>query len=214
MRNSAPEPVVSDIQTTQLSLCPQMLAGQHSCGDRDWPQYPTGERYQCYQRVTSLFEEINSAAIDTSAKDLGLWLSKHKEALRCCEALLMCSLCRVKPAHMVILALLADRLIIMCDEVISTFLSTWAGNMNYNINGPQDGAWLVCVGSFEIDSPLEWGALISNMLAIQLRKFGSLMVQFQNLLWNIECELVRTKADLIQNQISTLLAKISAPQPD
>ncbi|KAI1191860.1 hypothetical protein F5B17DRAFT_381267 [Nemania serpens] len=214
VRNSALEPVFSDIQTTRLPLCPQTVAGQHNCGNHDCLYYQSQKLCHCFQTVGFLFQEIDSGTVDTSAKDLGSWLSRYREALRCCEALLLCSLHRVKPDHMGFLGLLADRLMIMCDEAISIYMSTWTGNINHNINSHQDGAWLVYIGSFEIDSPLEWRTLISTILAIQLRRLGALMVQFKNLLWYIEAESVREKADLIQSQISALLEKISPPPPD
>ncbi|KAI1198373.1 hypothetical protein F5X97DRAFT_323525 [Nemania serpens] len=210
MRVSALEPVVSDVQTARLPPCP------HACCGRDWLQYQTEEPCQCFQSVVYLFQEIHSGAIDLSAKDLGAWLSSYKEALRCCEALLMCSLCRVKAEYMLILGLLADRLIIMCDEAISAYLSTWAGNANgeINLNSAKDGAWVVYVDNFEINSLLEWRTLISTLLTIQLRRLDALMAQFKNSLWEIEGNSVCTRAESIQSQISALLERINQAQPD
>ncbi|KAI1108116.1 hypothetical protein F5Y14DRAFT_109693 [Nemania sp. NC0429] len=211
--NLALKPIISDIQPIRLPPCPQIIAGQDSFDYNDL-LYQTPEPCHCFRSIVFVFEEINSGAIETSAKDFGSWLSKYKEALRCCEAMLMCSLCRIRREYMGILILLADRLVTMCDEVVSTYLSIWAGNISCSINGPQASSQLVCVGSLEIDSPIEWHTLVSTMLAMQLRRLSDVMVQSKSLLWCIEGELARRKADTIQNRILVLLDKINSPQAD
>ncbi|KAI3338263.1 hypothetical protein F4824DRAFT_90808 [Ustulina deusta] len=211
-RNPVSEPITSDIQTSPLSIPPQTVTGQYGHDDCDWLQSQTCEPCQCLQRVVFLLEELDSEAIGTNVKELGPWLSRHKEALRCSEALLMCPLCQAKPEHMTILAFLTDKLIAMCDNVVSAYLLTMEGDINHRIMAHKDGAWLVLVGNFEIDSPHEWSALVRTMLVMQLRGLDALMARFKDLLQSIGGEGVRRKADSTQSRILLLLEKLDPPQ--
>ncbi|KAI0454851.1 hypothetical protein F5B21DRAFT_524215 [Xylaria acuta] len=209
--NLTSEPIISDIQTTPLSFPPQSVTGQHGPDDSYWLHSQTHEPCQCLQRVVFLLEEIDSEAVDTNVKELGPWLSRHKEALRCSEALLMCPLCQAKPEHMTILAFLTDRLMAMCDDIVSAYLMNLAGSANHNMMGPKDGVW---VGGFEIESPYEWSAVVSTMLVMQLRGLETLMVRFKDVLRSIGGEGVRRRADSTQGRISALLEKLGPSQQD
>ncbi|KAI1171767.1 hypothetical protein F4777DRAFT_590971 [Nemania sp. FL0916] len=215
-RNPGFESLIPEIQKSPLSLTPPATADQHgSVDDRYWLPHQALEPCQCLQRVVFLLEEIDSEGADMNVKELGSWLSRHKEALRCSEALLKCPLCQAKPENMTILAFLTDRLIAMCDEVVSAYVSALTGNVNHNSMGPKDGAWLVLVGSFEIDSPQEWSVLVSTMLDMQLRGLEAMVAQFQDLLRSTGGgEGARRKADLTRNRITGLLEKLGRPQRD
>ncbi|KAI0400177.1 hypothetical protein F4802DRAFT_506485 [Xylaria palmicola] len=214
--NPVSEPIISDIQTSPLSTPPQAGSSQHSTDDGYWLPAQALEPCQCLQRVVFLLEEIDAEAVNPSVKEIGSWLSRHKEALRCSEALLTCLLCQAKPEHMTILAFLTDRLIAMCEDVVAAYLSTLAGaaGHGHGLAGPKDGAWLVWVGNFEIDSPQEWSAVVSTMLVMQLRALDGLMAQFRDLLRSIGGEGVRRKADATQGRVSALLEKLSPPLRD
>ncbi|KAI0538749.1 hypothetical protein GGR58DRAFT_283967 [Xylaria digitata] len=199
------ESIISDIQTTPLSLPPQMISS--GIDDCNWLQSQTLEPCQCLQRVVFLLEEIDSEVLDADVKELGPWLSRHKEALRCSEALLVCPLCQAKPEHMTILGLLTDRLIAICGNVVTAYLLTLEGGTNHNIMGHRD---VVSVGNFEIDSPYEWSALVRTMLVMQLRGLDTLMIRLQS----IGGEAVRRKADSTQSRILALLEKLDPPQRD
>ncbi|KAI1132703.1 hypothetical protein F5Y10DRAFT_230588 [Nemania abortiva] len=210
--NLVAEPIITDLQTTPLSMAPQTVLGQRSPDDCHWEPSQTTEPCQCLQRVVFLLEEIDSEAAGENVKELGSWLSRHKEALRCSEALLMCPRCQAKPEHMTILAFLTDKLIEMCEEIVSAYLLTLVSNINQNLMGSQDGAWLVWVGNFEIDSLHEWSAIVSIMLIMQLRGLDTLMAKFKDLLRCVGGEGVRKKADSTQCRISTLLEKLDPTQ--
>ncbi|KAI0443232.1 hypothetical protein F4803DRAFT_330926 [Xylaria telfairii] len=207
--NLASGPIITDIPMTPFSFPPQTITGQHGSESNYWPHSQTRESCQCLQRVVFLLEEIESEAMDATVKELGPWLSRHKEALRCSEALLMCPLCQAKLEHMTILAFLIDKLIAMCDDVVSAYLMTLTGSANHNMTGPKDGVW---VGGFEIDSPDEWSAVVNTMLVMQVRGLETLIVQFKDLLRSIGGEGVRRKADATQGRISVLLGKLD-PSP-
>ncbi|KAI0877704.1 hypothetical protein GGS24DRAFT_446472 [Hypoxylon argillaceum] len=208
------EPIITNTQTTPLSMPPPTVIDQQSPDDCHWLPSQAQGSCLCLQMVVSLLEELDSEAVDTNMKELGSWLPRHKKALRCSEALLTCPYCQAKPEHMTILAFLTDRLIAMCDEVVSGYLLTLAENINHNILSLQDGAWLVWVGNFEIDSLQEWSALVSTMLVMQLRGLDTLMVKFRDMLGPIGGEGVRKKADSTQSRILALLEKLDPPQPD
>ncbi|KAI1309764.1 hypothetical protein F5Y03DRAFT_347277 [Xylaria venustula] len=210
--NPITESLISDIQTSPLSMPPQAINGQFGQDNYDWLQSQTLEPCQCLQRVVFLLEELDSEAIGTNVKELGPWLSRHKEALRCSEALLTCPLCQAKPEHMTILAFLTDRLIAMCDNVVSAYLLALEGDTNRQFIHHKDGAWLVLVGNFEIDSPHEWSALVQTMLVLQLKGLDALMIRFKDLIQSIGGDGVRRKADSTQHRIMVLLEKLDVPQ--
>ncbi|KAJ3580030.1 hypothetical protein NPX13_g536 [Xylaria arbuscula] len=210
-RNPISEPGIPEIQTSPFSMPPQLAPSQHGQDHREWLQYQTREPCQCLQRVVFLLEELDSEALGINLKELGPWLSRHKEALRCSEALLTCSLCQAKPEHMTILAFLTDRLIAMCDNVVSVYLQSMEGGSSSQVMGYKDGAWLVLVGNFEIDSLQEWSALVRTMLIMQLRDLDTFMVRFKDLSQAIGGDGVRRKTDSTQSRISTLLGKLDDP---
>lgn len=209
--NLASEPIMPYIPMIPFSFSPQTITGQHGYDGNYWLHSQTREPCQCLQRVIFLLEEIDSEAVGAPVKQLGPWLSRHKEALRCSEALLMCPLCQVKPEHMTVLAFLTDRLIAMCDDVVSAYLTTLTGSMNHSMTGPKDGVW---VGGFEIDSPHEWSAVVNTMLVMQVRGLETLMVRFKDLLRSIGGEGARRKADATQGRISVLLGKLDLSPRD
>lgn len=141
--DSITEPIKPDKQISPPSVTHQEAAGRCGCDGCPWPHLQKQEPCQCLQRAVSSLEEIDTEAVDTNSRELGSWLSKHKEALRCSEALLVCLHCRAKPENMTTLALLTNRLITMCDNVVSSYLSTLAGDLNYEALASQDAAWLV-----------------------------------------------------------------------
>ncbi|KAI1421882.1 hypothetical protein F5Y12DRAFT_800326, partial [Xylaria sp. FL1777] len=211
-RNPISEAIIPDIQTSPLPMAPHTVTGQHRQDNYDWLQSQAREPCQCLQRVLFLLEELDSEAVGTDVKELGPWLSRHKEALRCSEALLMCSLCQAKPERMTILALLTDRLIAMCENVVSAYLLTLEGDISQRMMGHKDGAWLVLVGNVEIDSPHEWSALVRTMLVMQLRELDTLMAKFKDLLNSMGGGGGRRKADSTQSRILVLLEKLDPPQ--
>ncbi|KAI1282774.1 hypothetical protein F5Y07DRAFT_386046 [Xylaria sp. FL0933] len=204
--------IVPEIQLSPSSLPPQTTTSQHNQDDYEWRQLQARVPCQCLQRVVFLLEELDSEAIGTNVKEIGPWLSRHKEALRCSEALLMCPLCQAKPEHMTILAFLTDRLMAMCDNVVSAYLLSLEGDTSQRIINHKDGAWLVLVGNFEIDSPHEWSALVRTMLVMQLRGLDALMARFKDLLQSVGGEGVRRKADSTQARILMLLEKLEPSQ--
>lgn len=211
-RNPILESIIPDIQMSPFSMPPQLRIGQHGQEDRNWLQYQTREPCQCLQRVVFLLEELDSEALGANLKELGPWLSRHKEALRCSEALLTCSLCQTKPEHMTILTFLTDRLIAMCGNVVSAYMKTLDGGASHHVMGCKDAAWLVLVGNFEIDSLHEWSALVRTMLIMQLRDLDAFMIKFKDLSRAIGGDGVRRKADSTQSRISTLLEKLDPLQ--
>ncbi|KAI3316780.1 hypothetical protein HD806DRAFT_516691 [Xylariaceae sp. AK1471] len=202
----------SDIQMSPLHPAAQMVAGQRAPEDRDWLDSQTRNPCQCLPRVVFILEELDCGGVDTNGTELGPWLSRHKEALRCSEALLLCPFCQAKLEHMTILAFLTNRLIAMSDDVVSAYLEVLQGGTNHSSLGPKDGAWLVCVGNFEIDSPHEWSALVCTMLILQLRELDALMIKFKGLLPSIGSEGVRRRADATQRRIVALLQKLNTLQ--
>lgn len=211
---SITEPTEAEEQTSPFSLTQKEAADQRGSGGCTWPHPQEQESCRCLQRVVFSLEEIDMEAVDMNTRELGSWLSRHKEALRCGEALLACLRCRAKPEHMTILALLTDRLIAMCDAVVSAYLSTLAGNLNHEALVSRDVTWLVRVGNFEIDSLQEWGALVSTMLVMQLREFDNLMVGIKDLLRSIGGERAQKKAEATQSRVLALLEKLGSPQQD
>jgi len=194
----------SDVQTSPLSPAVQGAASHRSSVDHSWLHSQVPEPCQCLQRVTFILEELECGGIDRSGTELGPWLSRHKEAIRCSEALLTCSLCQGKPEYMTILAFLTDRLVGMSEYVVSTYLDALHGDSRRN-SAPKDGAWLVLVGSFEVDSPQEWSALVRTMLILQLRDLDALMVQFRR-------RSDSRRADLTHRKIVALLQKLNPLQ--
>ncbi|KAI8623284.1 hypothetical protein F5Y19DRAFT_493132 [Xylariaceae sp. FL1651] len=207
--HSASGSILSDIQITPLPLSSQTPAGQLGLEERHWFDSHTREPCQCLQRVVFLLEEIDFVPTDTNGTELGPWLSRHKEALRCSEALLLCPYCQAKPENMTILTFLTDCMIAMSDSVVSAYLNNLQQYSHRNGPTAKDVTWLVWVGSFEIDSSHEWGALVRTILILQLRALDTLMSRFKDVLRSVGGEGVRKKADLTQKRTLALLQKLN-----
>jgi hypothetical protein len=191
----------SDVHETPLP--PRRQRGPE---DRQWLSSQIQEPCQCFQRVNFIVKDLEHGSVGTRGMELGPWLSRHKEALRCGEALLSCPLYPTEPQHMDFLAFLTDRLIAICDDVVSAYMEI----LNHDTTGSKDGAWHVWVGGFKIDSSHEWSALVRTLLAIQLGSLDTLMVRFKGLRRSVDREGVQQRADLTQRRVIELLQKLQS----
>ncbi|KAI0397409.1 hypothetical protein F5Y17DRAFT_372022 [Xylariaceae sp. FL0594] len=172
----------------------------------NWSHHPQVSQtsYQCFQKVIFIFEELERGRLGRSITELGPWLSVHKEAIRCAEALLLCDWCQQrKQEYVVVFHSLTDRLVSMCKDVVSKFLDVLQQDGS-NTMIPKDNSWVVLMGSFEVDTAREWGALVRTMLILQLRDLDVLMIRFggRSGSWS-------WRADLTHRKIMNLLQKLT-----
>lgn len=192
----------------QQVLCPSNPMASLSPGsqivlnssDRSWSHSKIPEPCQCLHQLGFVIEELD---VGRNSTELSHWLPRHKDALQSSETLLSCPACRnyADPEHMTALVFLTERLMASCDVVVSAFLE----------GGLKDGVW---VGNMEIDSPLEWRALVRTLLVFQLRGLDSLMSRIKGLLRSVGSEGSRQRVDLAQRRVRTMLHKLQGAYDD
>ncbi|KAI0483449.1 hypothetical protein F4859DRAFT_528852 [Xylaria cf. heliscus] len=125
----------------------------------------------CQQRIIFLIDELESLITDDSNAQVGnvdAALASHKETVRYGESMLSCQRCLVHVENMTLLTILAERLVKLCEGMVSAYLDgmqTW--------DGPSKQ--VVCFGEYELDSPAEWDLLLGNAIFLQLRALYSLV---------------------------------------
>ncbi|KAI8944518.1 hypothetical protein F4801DRAFT_599668 [Xylaria longipes] len=125
----------------------------------------------CQQRIIYLIDELESLLTDdnnTEAGNVVAALATHKETVRYGESMLCCERCLVHLENMTLLTMLADRLVRICEGMVSVYLDgmqTW----------DRPGKRVVCFGEYELDSPAEWDLLLGNAIFLQLRALHSLV---------------------------------------
>jgi hypothetical protein len=128
----------------------------------------------CLKSVIFLIAELESKTNleeGLNVGDLDSALDNHKEAIRYGEALRQCERCSIRSENMVLLGLLADRLIVVCEKIITTYLIA-------NECLRPFGSKHLSFGDFKVDAKVEWSLLFGGLITLQLR---SLMMLVENI---------------------------------
>ncbi|KFY24020.1 hypothetical protein V491_02326 [Pseudogymnoascus sp. VKM F-3775] len=118
----------------------------------------------CSKRIIFLIDELESRLTCGAVQeldDLDSALSSHKEALGYGKGLLSCSRCSAQHENKILLSLLANQLVMLCDCVVSTYLNamrSWDDACQYK----------TFFGEYEVDSAMEWDVLLKNLIVLQL----------------------------------------------
>jgi hypothetical protein len=106
-----------------------------------------------------LLHEVNN--LDSA---LGL----HREAVRYGESMRQCRQCSSRAEMRLLLLLLANRLVALCALMVSSFC-----NVSQARDGPEalpsDLSIAIMVGEYEVDSAVEGGTVLRELIAFQLR---------------------------------------------
>ncbi|KAL9123065.1 MAG: hypothetical protein Q9187_000392 [Circinaria calcarea] len=144
---------------------------------------------QCLQTLVLLLEETEyrSNAIDSAILDSAL--AYHKEALHRCNTMLRCLICTARSENMMLLAVVCEKLVAMCDRIASRFLQhTWQPHVCFGSkHGIEERSSRkgdecrrkVFFGNYEIDQREEWEHLIRVLIFLQLKRLGSLMAKIK-----------------------------------
>jgi hypothetical protein len=118
----------------------------------------------CSKRIIFLIDELESRLASDAVQeldDLDSALASHKEALGYGKDLLSCRLCSARHENKILLSLLANKLVMLCDRIVSTYLNamrSWDDSCQYK----------TFFGEYEVDSAMEWDVLLKNLIVLQL----------------------------------------------
>ena len=118
----------------------------------------------CPKRIIFLIDELESRLASDAVQeldDLDSALASHKEALGYGKDLLSCRLCSARHENKILLSLLANKLVMLCDRIVSTYLNamrSWDDSCQYK----------TFFGEYEVDSAKEWDILLKNLIVLQL----------------------------------------------
>lgn len=139
--------------------------------------YHSQSTCQCLQSTVVLLEELEnkSGAIDPTALDSAM--AFHKEALIQCDAMLRCARCSARSEYMMLLTVVCEKLVALCEKVLHRYLEHIAQL------GPGDNSsrQRIFLGDYEIDLTHEWEYLMKVVIVFQLRNLGRLLGKMKTL---------------------------------
>lgn len=215
------EPTSPTLQFAHLSepaLCPGSTAEDSNLPD-----------CRCLQPVVFLIDELEAGHNTVTSHGLDAGLASHKEALRYGQALLDCQRCRARPEHMTILKFLTDKLAGLSEQIVAeytrcllhhtaahepgatgTMITAGAGGNTDRDTRGNGGAppWPAVLGSYEVDSPREWDALIGALIELQLEALHSLVDSMKAVSRSMRWDAMHGKAAATQRRIAPMLYRV------
>ncbi|KAI3319190.1 hypothetical protein HD806DRAFT_510277 [Xylariaceae sp. AK1471] len=127
----------------------------------------------CLNRMALLMDEVELLG-DVDTDNLDSALATHKDALRHGRHMTVCSLCTVRTEHMIMLTFLTDKMASLCRHISNKISrlpspsSSSTGLTNGTLLSNEDRG--LVLGSYAIDSPEEYQALLRVLLRLHLRE--------------------------------------------
>ncbi|KAI3322263.1 hypothetical protein HD806DRAFT_501528 [Xylariaceae sp. AK1471] len=140
----------------------------------------------CLQRIVLLINELETSAHNLNGNDgdeydkpsddrlfqskrgLDSALGLHKEALCYGDLMRRCQQCSYRSETRTMLLLLANRLVVLCTEMVSSY-DDFTKTSDKSTRTSQELAVLITVGDYEADSYVERDAVLQELVAFQLR---------------------------------------------
>ncbi|KAK7713559.1 hypothetical protein SLS63_012081 [Diaporthe eres] len=185
---------------------------------------------RCLQPVVFLIDELEAGHSTVASQGLDAGLASHKEALRYGRALLDCQRCRGRPEHMTILKFLTDKLAGLSEQIVAEYarclllhhaedrdpgatgemITAGACGAVDRDNRSNSGAppWPAVLGSYEVDSPREWDALMGALIALQLEALHSLADSMKAVSRSMRWDAMCGKAAATQRRIAPMLYRV------
>jgi hypothetical protein len=188
----------------------------------------------CLQRIVLLINELETSPHNLNGNDdddydkpsddrllhskrgLDSALGLHKEALCYGDLMRRCQQCSYRSETRTMLLLLANRLVVLCTEMVSSY-DDFIKTSDKSTRPSQELAVLVTMGDYEVDSYVERDAVLHELVAFQLRalqafltslseshpshsaKFGSAKNRITALLQRLsQCTTVSTPTSLLR----------------
>ncbi|KAI1132464.1 hypothetical protein F5Y10DRAFT_261174 [Nemania abortiva] len=132
---------------------------------------PGHKNCTCLKSVIFLINELESwtgSSKTLNAHDLCSSLAEHKRAVRKGEALIQCGECSTLSENMIMLGLLVDRLLVLCEKIVVSYLTTVNGQLSLEHKD-------LCFGEFEVDTDMEWVLLFGGLVALQIKSLTLLI---------------------------------------
>lgn len=223
------EPTSPELQFSHLPSEPAVFTGSTAEDSSNPPEC------RCLQPVVFLIDELEAGHNTAASQGLDAGLASHKEALRYGQALLDCQRCRGRPEHMTILKFLTDKLAGLSEHIVAEYArrlllqhhtaadrdpGAAAGGMAAG-GGDGGGAgrdnrstggaplpWPAVLGSYEVDSPREWDALMGALIALQLEALHSLADSMKAVSRSMRWDAMYGKAAATQRRIAPMLYRV------
>ncbi|KAL9095983.1 MAG: hypothetical protein Q9165_001981 [Trypethelium subeluteriae] len=176
-----PGPEIETETQTQADTHVERLAARSGLTQRT-EQKPCS----CVQRIVLLINELETDMSNTDDHDcskaggdgplhnrrgLDSALGLHKEMLHYGQLMRQCRQCSYRAETGMLLLLLVNRLVALCANMVSTYLSApQSPVLSHELS--------ITVGDYEVDSDVERGAMMRELVAFQLRALHSFIISF------------------------------------
>lgn len=142
--------------------------------------YSSHSSCQCLQTIVLLLEETEYRSNTIDPVILDSALAYHKEAVNRCNTMLRCLLCTARSENMMLLAVVCEKLVGMCERIASKYLQhTWQAHQETSSRGQAEYRQKVFFGNYAINLPEEWEHLIGLLIFLQLKSLGSLLAKMK-----------------------------------
>jgi hypothetical protein len=149
---------------------------------RDSDSLPKTTSCGCLQLVVSLLGDLETKSNYPENDRLDSILAFHKEALKQCTTMLLCSHCTSRSENMMLLAIVGQKLASLCETIVikhqqqslSPSQPITESSSSNKPGGISPGSTTkyrgqVFFGDYEVDDCFEWECLIRSLIMLQLR---------------------------------------------
>ncbi|KAF2228964.1 hypothetical protein EV356DRAFT_537619 [Viridothelium virens] len=174
-----PGPEIETETQTQANTRVERLAG--GSGLTQWTEQ---KPCSCIQRIVLLINELETGINNMDDHDynqaggdgllhnrrgLDSALGLHKETLHYGQSMRQCRQCSYRTETGLLLLLLVNRLVVLCANMVSTYLNaSQSPVLSHELS--------ITVGDYEVDSDVERGAVMREIVAFQLRALHSFII--------------------------------------
>ena len=189
-RNSTPSPdkpsqrqpslhdtVTAPLPSPAITASPLILFANW---DSVQPEKHPWDQCLCLQTVVPLLEELEDRANSVDPQALTSILAWKKEARNHCEAMLRCTCCTARSDYMMLLAVVCDKLVTLCEKVVHRYLSSTGQRLSDQKSGVTSQHKLF-VGDYEVDTPGEWMYIMRVLIMLQLGSMGTLLGKMKSI---------------------------------
>lgn len=141
---------------------------------------------ECLSRAVQILEELENLIRQKRPNSIDSILSVQKQALTHGSKMVECGTCRALSASMLLLSLVSEKLVTLCERVANSCSSERQQqqielDFEKNCSGSMNNEQKVYLGEYEMESVNEWGPVANVLLLMQSKRILSMLSQLKKL---------------------------------
>ncbi|KXH41514.1 hypothetical protein CSAL01_06399 [Colletotrichum salicis] len=123
---------------------------------------------RCLRLAAHLLEQLGNEGANTESATMDVLLNCCREAIKGCDSILSCTLCKSRSESMMLLAMAAQYLSNICEKTVRSYVDVVRKLQSGNSQLTGDSMWFQ---SYKIESPVERNQVLKCLVTGQLTEF-------------------------------------------